>query len=67
VGFRVDNLNSRSQQAVEALGATKDGIIRHFEARPDGSARDSHMYSILVREWPDVRQHLEQRLRRHGR
>ena len=67
VGFRVDNLNSRSQQAVEALGATKDGIIRHFEARPDGSARDSHMYSILAREWPEVRQHLEQRLRRHGR
>jgi N-acetyltransferase len=66
VGFRVDNLNLRSQQAVEALGARKDGIIRHFEIRSDGSARDSHMYSILASEWPIVRRHLEQRLQRHG-
>jgi N-acetyltransferase len=66
VGFRVDNLNVRSQQAVEALGAKKDGVIRNFEIRSDGSARDSHMYSILASEWPFVRQHLDARLRRHG-
>jgi RimJ/RimL family protein N-acetyltransferase len=66
VGFRVDNLNLRSQQAVEALGAKKDGVILHFEIRSDGSARDSHMYSILSTEWRYVRQHLEQRLREHG-
>jgi N-acetyltransferase len=66
VGFRVDNLNLRSQQAVEALGAKKDGVIRHFEIRSDGSVRDSNMYSILAREWPIVRRHLEQRLQRHG-
>jgi RimJ/RimL family protein N-acetyltransferase len=66
VGFRVDNLNLRSQQAVEALGARKDGVIRHFEVRSDGSARDSHMYSILATEWPDVCRHLEQRLRRYS-
>jgi len=66
VGFRVDNLNLKSQQAVGALGAKKDGVIRHFEIRSDGSARDSHMYSIVASEWPIVRRHLEQRLRRHG-
>ncbi|MHB1208028.1 MAG: GNAT family N-acetyltransferase, partial [Rhodospirillaceae bacterium] len=31
VGLRVDNLNERSQKAVEALGAKKDGVIRHFQ------------------------------------
>jgi len=62
VGFRVDNLNLTSQTAVEALGARKDGVIRHFQPRPDGSARDTHMYSILAAEWPEVRQRLERRL-----
>jgi RimJ/RimL family protein N-acetyltransferase len=65
VGFRVDNLNLQSQRAVEALGAKKDGIIRHFEARPDGSARDTHVYSIIASEWPGVRRRLEDRLRRN--
>ena len=64
VGFRVDNLNLTSQTAVEALGAQKDGVIRHFQPRPAGSARDTHMYSILVAEWPDVRRRLEARLAR---
>jgi RimJ/RimL family protein N-acetyltransferase len=64
VGFRVDNLNERSQKAVEALGAKRDGVIRHFQARRDGSARDTYMYSILAAEWPDVRRHLESRLER---
>lgn len=62
VGFRVDNLNEKSQKAVEALGAHKDGVIRHFQARRDGSARDVHMYSILAGEWPEVRRRLETRL-----
>jgi N-acetyltransferase len=62
VGFRVDDLNEKSQKSVEALGARKDGVIRHFQARRDGSARDTHMYSILAAEWPEVRWRLETRL-----
>lgn len=65
VGLRTDNFNFRSQRAIEALGAKKDGVIRHHWARRDGTARDSVIYSILVAEWPDVRRHLEQRLARH--
>ena len=64
VGFRVDNLNLRSQQAVEAIGAKRDGILRHFQARLDGSARDTHMYSILSTEWPEVRERLALRMQR---
>ncbi len=66
VGFRVDNLNERSQRAVESLGAAKDGVIRHFQARRDGSARDTHLYSILAAEWPDVQRRLEARLQRNS-
>ena len=67
VGFRTDNFNFASQRAIEALGAKKDGIIRHHMARKDGTARDTHLYSILAAEWPDVKRHLELRLDRHSR
>jgi len=66
VGLRTDNFNVRSQRAIEALGAKKDGVIRHHQARRDGSPRDSVMYSILAAEWPDVKRHLALRLARHG-
>jgi RimJ/RimL family protein N-acetyltransferase len=66
VGFRTDNFNFASQRAIAALGAKLDGVLRHHQARRDGSARDSHLFSILAGEWPDVRRHLELRLARHG-
>ena len=62
VGLRTDNFNFRSQRAIEALGAKKDGVLRHHQMRRDGSARDSVMYSILAGEWPDVKRHLTARL-----
>jgi RimJ/RimL family protein N-acetyltransferase len=67
VGLRTDNFNFRSQAAIAGLGAKKDGVIRHHQARRDGSARDSVMFSILRHEWPDVKRHLELKLdRRQG-
>ena len=65
VGLRTDNFNFRSQRAIEALGAKKDGVIRHYGVRRDGTVRDVVMYSILASEWPDIRRHLELRLQRH--
>jgi N-acetyltransferase len=64
VGLRTDNFNFPSQKAIEALGAKKDGVIRHHFARRDGTVRDSVMYSILAAEWPDVKRHLKLRLQR---
>jgi RimJ/RimL family protein N-acetyltransferase len=66
VGLRTDNFNFASQRAIAALGAKKDGVLRHHQARRDGSARDSVMFSILLHEWPDVKRHLELRLARHA-
>jgi N-acetyltransferase len=65
VGFRTDNFNFASQQAIAGLGAKKDGVIRHHHPRRDGSVRDTVMFSILAGEWPDVKRHLELRLARH--
>jgi RimJ/RimL family protein N-acetyltransferase len=66
VGLRTDNFNLASQKAIAALGAHKDGVIRHHQARRDGTARDSVMFSILAAEWRDVKRHLVTRLARHG-
>jgi RimJ/RimL family protein N-acetyltransferase len=64
VGLRTDNFNFRSQRAIEALGAKRDGVIRHHYLRRDGSIRDSVMYSVIAAEWPDVKKHLITRLDR---
>jgi RimJ/RimL family protein N-acetyltransferase len=65
VGLRTDNFNFASQRAIEAIGAKKDGVIRHHQPRRDGTIRDTVMYSILAAEWPDVKRHLELRLEKN--
>ena len=67
VGLRTDKFNFASQRAIEGLGAKRDGVLRHHQARRDGTVRDSFMYTVLATEWPDVRRHLRLRLERHGR
>jgi len=64
VGLRTDNFNFTSQRAILALGAHLDGVLRHHQARRDGTVRNSMMYSILIDEWPDVKRHLALRMAR---
>jgi len=61
IGLRTDIYNLASQKAIEALGAKKDGVIRHHWLRRDGSVRDTVMYSILKSEWPEVEAKLRAR------
>jgi RimJ/RimL family protein N-acetyltransferase len=58
VGWRTDNYNFASQQAIERLGARKDGVLRHHALRRDGTVRDTVMYSLSAGEWPEVKAHL---------
>ena len=58
VGWRTDNFNHASQNAIERLGARKDGVIRGDALRRDGSIRDTVMYSLRSGEWPEVRTQL---------
>src|SRR5688572_29376765 len=48
VGLRTDNFNFASQRAIEALGAKRDGVLRHHTARRDGTVRDTFLYSVLA-------------------
>jgi N-acetyltransferase len=58
VGWRTDNFNYASQNAIERLGARKDGVLRHHALRRDGTIRDTVMYSMTAGEWPEVKNQL---------
>ncbi|HEV8073980.1 MAG TPA: GNAT family protein [Opitutaceae bacterium] len=59
VGWRTDILNTRSQAAIERLGAKKDGVIRRYQVRRDGTIRDTVMYSVTAEEWQQgIKAHL---------
>lgn len=56
--------NRQSRAAIERLGAKQDGVLRNHRLGPDGSLRDTVVYSILPHEWPAVRLGLQARLAR---
>jgi len=64
VEFHTDFRNQPSRQALERLGARQDGILRSHQLRPDGTLRDTVCFSILAREWFDVRRSLDLRIER---
>jgi RimJ/RimL family protein N-acetyltransferase len=58
VVWHTDVRNTRSQLAIERLGATREGVLRHHRLRRDGSWRDTVQYSMLSAEWPAARERL---------
>ncbi|HEX4182343.1 MAG TPA: GNAT family protein [Caulobacteraceae bacterium] len=62
VEFRTHFFNHQSRRAIERLGAKLDGILRSHTRMPDGTLRDTCVYSIIASEWPTVRTHLLARL-----
>lgn len=64
VEFRTHFINTQSRKAIERLGAKLDGVLRSHQIMPDGTLRDTCVYSILAHEWPAVRQHLRFQLDR---
>jgi N-acetyltransferase len=65
VEFRTHWHNQQSRAAIERLGAKQDGVLRNHRRMPDGSLRDTVVYSIIDSEWPAVRSGLLHRLT-HG-
>ncbi|MGH8152635.1 MAG: GNAT family N-acetyltransferase, partial [Rhodanobacteraceae bacterium] len=63
VGWETDMLNTRSQRAIERLGAHRDGVLRAHKRRHDGTVRDSVEYSIIASEWATLRARLAARVR----
>ena len=64
VELRTHFMNRRSRQAIERLGARLDGVLRSHMRMPDGSLRDTAVYSVTAAEWPAVRSNLEWQLGR---
>jgi N-acetyltransferase len=67
VAICTDALNTRSRAAIERIGATFEGVLRHHRmnlghSTVPGAARNTAVYSILPGEWPDIRARLEARL-----
>jgi RimJ/RimL family protein N-acetyltransferase len=62
VEFRTHRLNVQSRRAIERLGAQLDGILRAHQVGPDGTLRDTAVYSITAADWPTVRNHIEWQL-----
>ncbi len=64
VEFRTHWFNHDSRHAIERLGAKLDGVLRSHQIAPNGSLRDTVVYSIIANEWPAVRSHLDYQLAR---
>ncbi len=67
VEFRTHFFNRQSRRAIERLGAKLDGILRNHQRLPDGSLRDTCVYSIVSAEWPAVRAHLQHQCKTSSR
>jgi len=64
VEFRTHWFNHASRSAIARLGAKQDGVLRNHQLMPDGSRRDTVVFSIIDAEWPAVKRHLQHSLER---
>jgi len=62
VEFRTHFFNHQSRRGIERLGAKQDGILRNHQIAPNGTLRDTVVYSIIASEWPTVKAHLTYQL-----
>lgn len=62
VEFRTHFFNHQSRRGIERLGAKQDGILRSHQVAPNGTLRDTVVYSIIASEWPTVKAHLTYQL-----
>jgi RimJ/RimL family protein N-acetyltransferase len=62
VEFRTHFFNHQSRRGIERLGAKLDGILRSHQIAPNGTLRDTVVYSIVASEWPTVKAHLTYQL-----
>src|SRR5438477_3273371 len=62
VEFRTHFFNHQSRRGIERLGAKQDGILRNHVIAPNGTLRDTVVFSIIAGEWPTVKAHLDYQL-----
>jgi len=58
VDLKTDDRNERSKAAIARLGATFEGVLRHWQpsqlAGEESLYRDTAMFSIIDAQWPSV-------------
>lgn len=59
VEFKTDERNLRSQQALERIGATREGVLRKHMLVQAGFYRNSTYFSVIDEEWPAVKERLQ--------
>lgn len=64
VEFKTDGRNMRSQRALERIGATREGVLRNHMIVQNDFVRDSVIFSVIDREWIEVKAHLDALRRR---
>jgi RimJ/RimL family protein N-acetyltransferase len=66
VDLKTDARNERSRNAILRIGATFEGVLRHWQPSmvpgEEGRLRDSAIFSVLDTEWPAVRERLQLKL-----
>ena len=67
VEFRTHFFNQQSRRGIERLGAKLDGILRSHQIAPNGTLRDTVVYSIIASEWPTAKAHLTYQLNEKAR
>lgn len=64
VQFQTSDKNIRSQKAIQKVGGKLEGVLRKERVKPDGTFRNSVMFSIIDDEWPDVKKMLHEKLKK---
>ena len=67
VEFRTHFFNQQSRRGIERLGAKQDGLLRSHQIAPNGTLRDTVVYSIIASEWPTAKTHLTYQLNEKSR
>lgn len=67
VQIKTGHQNTQSQKAIERIGATKEGILRNHMIRPNGEVRHTVMYSVVQKEWLEVKRHIEGLMDKYNR
>lgn len=58
--------NQASRNAIARLGAKQDGVLRNHQQLPDGSYRDTVVFSIINQEWLAVKNSLNYKLQTYS-
>jgi RimJ/RimL family protein N-acetyltransferase len=66
VELKTNALNARSRNAMLRIGCIEEGTLRHHAVSERGVVRDTVYFSILQKEWPEVKERLEAMLGRRG-